>query len=395
MRKSSPANPGPIPVLHVVHWPRSGITSFLKNLVRFADPDSFAHSIAFLLAEQEELAWFARRCPAAMDLGFGRDPLRALRRLAALVNRPDAALVHTHSFQPGVWARLFGSRGRAAVLSTIHSPYPYFLGRTLPDRIKAQIETTSINRAGRPVVAISEAVQRHLLANTDIDPRLIRVVRNGLDTMAPEAEPAPDLALPGASGRATDARTVIAVARLSREKGVDILLQAWPEVVRAHPRLRLVVVGDGPEADALHELVRRTGSGESVTFAGYRPEVSSWLAGADVFVNPSRFEGLSMSILEAQVAGVPVVATAVGGVPEIIRDGETGTLVESENPAALAAAIGAVLARPEEARRMAEAGRRRVAVEFDIRRTVRSYEEIYREVLAAPDGRCPNGGAGT
>lgn len=371
----------PVEVLHLVHWPRSGITSLLKNLVTKADTQAYRHRVAFLIGEPGEMRWFADHGCPAQDLGYSHSPPAALARLRAAVRGLPGGVVHSHSFQPGVWGRLWYDPRRTGFLSTIHSSYPYFLERSLGDRVKSRLEQASLARAGHPVVAVSDAVQRHLLAHTRLDPQRIHLIRNGIST---DVEFIPGAVAPqvrAAIGLADGERYAVAVARLSREKGIDVLLEAWPRVAAARPELRLVVVGDGAESAALAARAAALGLGGRVFFAGFQAEVFPWLAGAAVFVNPSRFEGLPMGVLEAQLAGVPLVATAVGGVPEVVADGVSGLLVEPQDPAALGAAILRLLAEPERAHAMAAEGRRQVLAGYDIRGTVARYEELYR-VLA-------------
>ncbi len=385
MASDHPPASRPVRVLHLVHWPRSGITSVLKSLVAFSDKDSFEHHIAFLIGEPDEIRGFAAQGCTAVDLGFAHDPAGAILRLRATVGRQEGGLVHSHSFQPGVWGRLFHHRERTGFLSSVHSTYPYFLERTLGERVKSRVEQFSIKRVGHPVVAVSDAVRQHLLAHTGIAPELIRLIRNGIDTQVSFQPGTVDPAVRQAANLGPQDRYAITVARLSREKGTDILLRAWPAVGGKHRDLKLVVVGDGAEAGPLRELARELGVADSVYFAGFQSNVLTWLAGAALFVNPSRFEGLPMGVLEAQVARVPLVATAVGGVPEVVTDGVSGRLVAAENPVALASAMEDLLAHPERARVMAENAYRKVRAGYDIRQTVRNHEDLYREILAGRD----------
>lgn len=371
-----------IPVLHLVHWPRSGITSFLKNLILHSDSEHFTHHIVFFLAEEHELNWFTDHCTSAIDLRFGDNPLKALFWLRSLVNQQRGTIVHSHSFQPGIWGRLFHSRTQVGFLSTVHSPYPYFLQNNLGDWFKTQAEQFSINRLQRPVVTVSEAVSRHLLTHTRIKPELVQVIHNGLDTRTPTPVPTIDPIVRKSADLGPGERTVIAVGRLSHEKGGDILLRAWQLVTTNIKSHKLVIVGDGPELATLRNLARDLKISSSVFFACFQADIFPWLAGADLFVNSSRFEGFPMSILEAQLAGVPVVATSVGGVPEIIQDGVTGMLVAPNNPQALATAMTHSLSHRAQSRNMAKAGRLHVQRNHDIRRTVASYEKIYRGIQA-------------
>jgi glycosyltransferase involved in cell wall biosynthesis len=156
------------------------------------------------------------------------------------------------------------------------------------------------------------------------------------------------------------------VGRLRIRKGVEVLLEALQELRSRHPEASLRIAGDGEHWGRLERRVAELGLGEAVAFLGTcdAGRVRGLLAGAAALVVPSIYEGMPLVVLEAMAAGVPVVASAVSGIPEVVVDGETGWLVPPEDPEALADALGEVLAGPEEARRRGEAGRRRVDERF-------------------------------
>lgn len=170
----------------------------------------------------------------------------------------------------------------------------------------------------------------------------------------------------GGEAAARDALTpdggLLFVGRLRVRKGVEVLLAALARLRAAHPAARLAVAGDGEHRRALERTARRMGVAEAVDFLGRcdAARVRALLAGARVLAVPSIYEGMPLVVLEAMDAGVPVVASRVSGIPEVVADGATGWLVPPEDPEALAAALGEALAHPEEARRRGAAGRRRV-----------------------------------
>jgi glycosyltransferase involved in cell wall biosynthesis len=156
-----------------------------------------------------------------------------------------------------------------------------------------------------------------------------------------------------------DAKVIGTVARLSPQKALHVLLEALPAVIREVPEVRVLIVGDGSERPRLEKLADRLGVASCVYFAGNRVDVPDQLLAMDVFVLPSLFEGLPLAILEAMAAGRPVVATAVDGVPEIVKDGVTGFLVSPGNPAQLARALVRLLRDPRTAARFGDAARQR------------------------------------
>jgi glycosyltransferase involved in cell wall biosynthesis len=151
--------------------------------------------------------------------------------------------------------------------------------------------------------------------------------------------------------------------------------------VRSNAPLYLLLVGGGELENAVREQVAGLGLESRVRFLGIRADVADILRASDVFVLSSRWEGNPMSVMEAMAAGLPVVSTAVGGVPELVRDGETGLLVPSEDTGALAQAIQALVDNPARRQAMGAAARQHAVASFDIRHTVRGYEQLYEALL--------------
>jgi len=170
---------------------------------------------------------------------------------------------------------------------------------------------------------------------------------------------------------------------LTPEKGLDVLLQALPFLTVRHPRLGLCIVGDGRLRASLQDLARELGLQERVFFAGAQTDVRPWLAAFDLFLMPSRREGMGIAILEAMAMGKPVVASRTGGIPEVVIDGRTGVLVPPDDPRILAAAVEGLLQDGARCRTLAQAGRRHVAQAFDLESMLRRLEQEYENLLAA------------
>jgi Glycosyltransferase len=184
-------------------------------------------------------------------------------------------------------------------------------------------------------------------------------------------------------------KIVLYAGTFSRTKGVEHLVRALPQIVRRHPDVKLVLVGSGPLEPRLRGLAERLGVTDSVVFVGRRShdQMPRLLAAADVFVLPSLNEGLPRVILEAMATGLPVVATSVGGVPELVVDGGTGLLVEPGDEEALADAVCRVLADPELAMAWGRAGREVAQREYEREANLRGYAQIVEAV--ASSGRRP------
>jgi glycosyltransferase involved in cell wall biosynthesis len=198
------------------------------------------------------------------------------------------------------------------------------------------------------------------------------------EVRAAGAEPAPDLRQ--LAGVPADAEVLGTVASLAPHKNHALLLEAAGPVIAARPRAHFVWLGEGECRSALERRRRELGLVPRVHLLGFQPQARALMRQFDVFVLSSHLEGLCTSLLDAQVLGVPIVATAVGGVPEVVHDGETGRLVHGLEPRQLAAALVEALARPDLAREWAERARRSVEA-FGIARTAERTLAAYREVL--------------
>jgi glycosyltransferase involved in cell wall biosynthesis len=181
----------------------------------------------------------------------------------------------------------------------------------------------------------------------------------------------------------------VLVARLSPEKDIDTLLRAAALAVAHDPAFRLEIAGDGPCREALRQTCAELGLQEQVRFLGQVRDVPGLLARAGMFVLSSISEGISLTLLEAMACGLPLVATRVGGNPEVIAEGETGFLVPPQNPPALADALLRLRRDPSLCMQLGQAGRRRVEARFDVRRMVEQYQELYRGANALNTLRLP------
>lgn len=298
---------------------------------------------------------------------------RALRdHLAAVA--PD--VVHTHGFHADILAIPVAKRARRAVVSTVHG----FTGGGLKMAIFEWLQERALARADR-VVAVSRPIVRRLVGR-GVDERSIRMMPNGWESHRPPLERA---AARRQLGLSNEDRVIGWVGRLSHEKGADVFVRALAETP-----LRLVtgcVVGDGPERSVLEALARSLGVQDRVRFTGAVAGASAVYSAFDGFCLSSRTEGTPIAVLEAMHAGIPIVATRVGGVPDMIGSGE-GWLVEPEDPAALAASLAAAIeSGPGSAPTRAAA--RRLADDFALAPWIDRHLALYRELAGSerrPDG---------
>lgn len=292
---------------------------------------------------------------------------QALRAAAA---RSGTDLIHAHGYKADIYAALaFRGAQRPALVSTCHTWYD----NDLAVRVYGAVDRWVL-RGFEEVVAVSAEV-RERLVSAGVAPERISTVRNGIDTRRFETIAA------ARRPQQTEPLTVGLVGRLAQEKGVDLFLRAAAVLQPKWPAVRFVVAGEGPERAALEGLRAELGLAQSVELAGALGDMAAFYAGIDVMVSASRQEGLPMALLEGMSAALPVVATTVGEVPSVVVDGETGLLVPPNDPEALAAAIGTLLASPELRSRLGAGGRRRAQEVFSAERMTSDYVRVYRRAL--------------
>lgn len=174
---------------------------------------------------------------------------------------------------------------------------------------------------------------------------------------------------------------VITVAELHERKGLKYLIEAIPEITRKYPNIKFIFVGDGPNRENLEKLATKLKVENYVTFLGRQKEIPQLLKSADIFALPSRREAFGFVNLEAMITALPIVASKVGGIPEIVVDGKTGILVEPENSDALAKALLKLISDARLREKMGIAGQKTVYEKFDAKKTAREYEKVYGEIL--------------
>jgi glycosyltransferase involved in cell wall biosynthesis len=223
------------------------------------------------------------------------------------------------------------------------------------------------------VYAVSENVRDHLIGE-GFAPSTVGVIYNGID-LGPEPGADARSAVRGALG-VDDATLVVGtIARLDPVKDLGALISA-AEIISRDRRICLLIIGDGPERTALEALAARQPGSPDVRFVGHQDRAREWLPGCDVYANSSITEGVSLTILEAMAAGLPIVATRVGGTPEVV-DGTCGYLVPARQPAALADAIVTLAHDPAKRAAFGTAARRRARNEFTLDRMVGEYRNVY------------------
>jgi glycosyltransferase involved in cell wall biosynthesis len=296
-------------------------------------------------------------------------------RLARVLRAERVDVVHAHQYAPfvyGLASRLGGAQ--PPILFTEH-------GRHQPDypRPKRVLANRLLLARRDRVVGVGRAVRRALIDNEGIPARRVGVVYNGVDVDGVAAAPDPAIARRELGAAPTDF-VLLQVARLDYLKDHPTAVRTLARVAAVAPQARLVLVGDGPERAAIESQVQALGMSGHVRLLGTRSDVGRLLHGADAFLLTSTSEGIPLTVIEAMAAGLPVVSTDVGGVREVVADGETGLLAPAGDDAALTAHVLRLAGDADLRRRMGAAGRTRAKDHFDEPRMCADYGAIYREL---------------
>ena len=362
--------PGRVPIAMVMtSFEPGGTERQMIEMVRRLDPNRWAVHIACFHARG---TWFRRAAERAASVA--EFPVRSFRtpltlrhawEFARWCRTRRIAVVHTTE----LYSNIFGLP--AAALARV--PVRIANRREInPDKTPAQIamQRTAYAFAHR-IVANSRAAARRLELER-VPRRKITVVPNGLDLRAFTRPPAPKVRL----------RNVIVVANLRPEKGHDVLVDAAANVLLRVPDAKFNLVGDGPGRDALIERVRSLGIQDAFTFHGHRDDVPACLDAADIFVLPSRSEAFPNAVLEAMAAGLPIVASGVGGIVELIADNRTGLLVPPDDPASLCTCLLRLMADSSIGSRMGAAARGEAHARYSFDRMVADLDRLYVNELA-------------
>ncbi len=365
----------PVRVLHLVyHLGCGGMENGVVNLANHMDPDRFRVGIcAFVGGGEYEKRLDPARTPLfAMGKKEGNDPLLPFR-LARLLRRWRPHVLHTHAWGTLVEGVLAGKMARVPVI--VHGEH----GTMETRRRNVWVQRVFWRWTDR-VLSVSEMHRQRLIRTIGPGPG-ITVIPNGVDTerFRPPRDRAGERQ---ALGWDPDEVCLIAVGRLVPVKDHALLIRAFARATQGmKERVRLYVVGDGPLRNELERLARELGVADRVVLPGRRDDVPALLRAADVFVLPSKSEGMSNTLLEAMSTGLCCVATDVGGNPELVSHGENGLLVPPEDERALASALMRVVRHPEVRMTLGCAARKFVEERHSLDAMMRGYGRLYLELL--------------
>ncbi len=366
----------PIKVLHLLSNKTGigGAEKFLLDMSPEYDFDEFSVFYCTVFSEGENV--FVRElqkrnldCFEVKGAKLSNLP-QTVRRLVEFMRSEKFDIVHTQLLHGSIVGQIAARIAKVPVriITRQYTTDCYHDGHKYLDKLD-----TYVAKKATKVIAISNAVRDDLIEQS-VSPDNIELIYNGIDLEPFNAE----TNTTSIRERFPDKYLIAFVANLNHRKGHEYLLQAIAELAVQYKDIHLLLIGEGDLRKKLEELTAKLKIEENISFLGYQPNVPTLLKEVDLYVHASVLEPLGIAVLEAMAAGRCVVATEVGGVPEIIQDGQTGFLVPPKNAAALANAIRYARENTEQTTKIAKAGRERVEQAFDIQTIVKKYQEVYK-----------------
>lgn len=364
-------------ILHLfVTLPVGGAENLLLSILRRLDPQRFS-SLVCCIGERGALG------EPVMTMGFTLTELHLLNKggmdgrvvpaLVDLIRRERIDLVHSHLYHANFYGRLAARKAGVPAVASIHNTYT-------KHKWHRQLANWYLARHTAAIIAGSEEIKQDVVRYDFVPESLIEVIPNSVDLARSHSSLSREqarqrLSLP------EGAVVLGTVGRLEEQKGHRFLIEALAQLRQRGMDAYLLLVGDGREAQALKGLSANLGLEQRVMFLGTRNDLGDLFRAMDLFVMPSLWEGLSLAMLSAMAAGLPVVATSVGGVRQVLGDDEYGFTVPPGDATVLASRIEACLATPEELVRMGEKGRRQICENYSDEAMVRRLEAVYLRAL--------------
>jgi glycosyltransferase involved in cell wall biosynthesis len=367
---------------------RGGAEMLLVHALRYADREHFEYEYAYMLPHKDALVADLQALGAPVHLAAGRSKVELLTaswRLAHLVRERDIDLIHAHLPVAGMVARFAGVLSGRPVVYTEHNLNQHYSRLTrLGNRLTWRLNSS--------VVACSAPVAESIAATMPRRAKVpVRTILNGID-VEQFADREGRKETREALGIPMDAPVTINVAVFRQQKRLDLWLEAAERIVRELPEAHFILVGDGPLRAEIELWRRERGLDDRVYLPGLQEDVRPFLAAADLFLLTSDFEGLPLAVIEGMAAGLPVVATRAGGVPDLVGERDVGedevggVLVNLGDVLSCVTATVALFGDAARREVVGQAARARVRHHFGVERMVQQYEEIYRALPLALQG---------
>ncbi len=363
-----------IKILHVFHsFNMGGLENGVVNLINQSNPDNFQHEICCFTTTGVAEKRLEKKIPLfEMHKREGND-LKMIWRLIKLMKKRQPHIVHTRNWG-GIDAIVAAKM--AAVPRIIHGEHGWNLDDPLGQNLKRRRIRRFLSPLVNHFVAVSADIQNWLIQDVGIKKEKISVILNGVDTE--KFRPREQTDLRQSLGFLASECIIGCVGRFDPVKNHRLLIKAFSKLNYTLRPMRLVFLGDGPERASLEALGNELHCHDRIHFLGERDDVADILRMMDIFVLPSKSEGICNALLEAMATGLPIVATAVGGNTELIQDGSTGLLIPSDDEDAMASALNSFLNdSPDRREQIEQNARKRAEKEFSLRCMIEAYESLY------------------
>lgn len=324
-----------------------------------------------LVARARERGWPAEQINVQARLSWP-----AIRAIAHRIREEGFTVIHSHEYKSNLYgclaAQLSGARRVASARG--------YTDRTWALRLYKRFDLLTLH-AFDGIIAVSEHLRQWLIRHGLPAARIV-AAHDALDLALFTMNATPRSQMRSQLGTRDTQSVIATVGRLSREKGHCFLLEAARIILGEYPDARFMIIGDGPLRGQLEQQAKLLAINTAVILAGYQRDVAGFLGASDLFVLPSLREGTPNALLEAMALAKPVVVSRVGGMPEIVQDGETGFLVPPQDPDSVAKAVLTLLRDPNRAAAMGERARQVVEQDFNVQRLAREIAAVYHQVLA-------------
>lgn len=308
-----------------------------------------------------------------------KEDLICINQLKRIISGGKYDLLHFHGAKAGMVGRI------AAVLadcrSTVLTVHNFIVYQEVPwiKKLIFRYGERALSRATSRIITVSSALKDDLVRNYKIPEAKIIPIYNGIDIERYlKIQNKKEIKI--RYGLNPDMPVIGTIARMAPQKGLEYLVKAAPLICKERD-VRILIAGDGPEMSYLQDLSSSLDINDQVVFTGYIDNIPEFLSCLDIFVVPSIAEGLSITTIEAMTAGLPVIASNTGGLPELVRHGETGLLVEPRNPQGIADAVEKLLNDPRKSEMMGRSGRNAAAIQFSSKTMIKRTCEVYGEIL--------------
>lgn len=361
-------------IWHLVHWPKTGITKVVELICKYSD--SYSHNIIILKHDKETEIELASVANKVICLHLEKSSTGAFLQLKKIIANESIDLIHIHAFFPGLLLALLTTK--IPTIRTIHSNYPYFSSTTPKNFVKRNIEGWTIRRLKTTLACVSREIATDLPWN--LSTTKIVVVDNGIDiTTLNEIVAAPEGKK--ALGHDKDNFVFISMGRLEHQKAYDILIAGFSIAAKTNKTIRLVILGEGSERNALEELIKELKLSSKVSLPGHKKSPYSLIKHADCFISSSRYEGSALAVTEAMAAGLPVITTATSGISSILADGEDALVIEIDKPEAIALAMERAVGNPTLLDSLKNNGEQLVSSKYGVEAMATAYESLYQEAI--------------